>query len=265
MNFGVFYTCFTEKKAVDYSLEVLKSIYPDVKIYLVSDGGSSFDDLKVKYKNLETKLEEDTRSFIPFLKDESDYKNSEIQNKIKNSILRFLERVSNAIDFCNEEYLLIMEPDVLVRGKLTNPENKIFLGSRINSGLSDELKYVLSNTDDAIVINNWGATPAIFRCDEFKKAHKKLLSDENLLNSICLSENRLANYDILLAVLFALIGVEESFNPEIVECFRNPNWENSNHPLVHQFRAKYPTSEEGYNGTHITNKNGLGDNWYWKR
>lgn len=265
MNFGVFYTCFTEKKAVDYSLEVLKTIYPDVKIYLVSDGGCSFDDLKIKYSHLETKLEEDTRSFIPFLKDEVDYKSIETQNKIKNSIIKFLQRVSDAIDYCQEEYLLIMEPDVLVRGKISNSNNSVFLGSRVNEGLSDELKNILYHTEGAIQINNWGATPAIFRCDEFKLAYKKLLSTPSLLDSLCLSESRLANYDVLLGVLFALIGIEETNNPEIIECFRNSNWENTSHPLVHQYRAKYPTYNEGYTGTHITNKNGLGDVWPWKR
>jgi hypothetical protein len=69
----------------------------------------------------------------------------------------------------------------------------------------------------------------------------------------------------MLPVLFSLIGIEEEINPDIVECFRTPNWERSNHPLVHQYRAKYPLQSEGYNGTHILHKDGLGDTWLWDR
>ena len=59
MDFGVFYTCYTEKRAVDYSLEVLYSIYKDVPVYLVSDGGSDFSDLERKYNGSRSK---ETRS-----------------------------------------------------------------------------------------------------------------------------------------------------------------------------------------------------------
>ena len=46
-------------------------------------------------------------------------------------------------------------------------------------------------------------------------------------------------------------AVEEKFNPDITECFRNPNWENSKHPLLHQFRKYYPSKEE-YNSLYAT-------------
>mgnify|MGYP004060540537 CR=1 FL=1 len=46
-------------------------------------------------------------------------------------------------------------------------------------------------------------------------------------------------------------AVEEKFNPDITECFRNPNWENSKHPLLHQFRKYYPSKEE-YNSIYAT-------------
>jgi DNA-directed RNA polymerase subunit M/transcription elongation factor TFIIS len=86
-----------------------------------------------------------------------------------------------------------------------------------------------------------------------------------LVKNLCNSDRRFANYDFMLAVLFAIVGIPESINSEIIECFRDPNWESSWHPLVHQYRAKYPLSTEGYTGTHIINKNGIGDQWGWKR
>ena len=42
-----------------------------------------------------------------------------------------------------------------------------------------------------------------------------------------------------LPLIFALVGEEETFNPDIVECNRNPNWRNTTQPLVHQFKEFY--------------------------
>ena len=54
---GVFFTCYTEEEAVKYSIDKLKEIYPDVPVYLVSDGGSDFSQIKEKYRDVETRLE----------------------------------------------------------------------------------------------------------------------------------------------------------------------------------------------------------------
>lgn len=264
LDFGVFYTCFTEKNAVEHSLDVLFKIYPEVPVYLVSDGGENFSYLEDKYKNIKTDFGVDSRSFIPKIPIEN-FKEDFWQNKIKESIIIFLDRVKKAIEFCDKKYILIMEPDVLVRGKISIPENAKLAGSRINTGLSSELRRVLSETEGAIEINNWGATPALFSSSHFIEAYKKLLNDKNLFNNLCLSEHRLSNYDVLLPVLFSLISEQEFFNPEIVECFRNQGWQTSGHPLVHQYRAKYPLKSEGYEGTHTNHKLGLGDHWPWPR
>ena len=59
----------------------------------------------------------------------------------------------------------------------------------------------------------------------------------------------IANFYGLLkdgGVLFSLIGYEEEYNSEIVECTRNSNWKNTQHPLVHQFREFYPVRKGKY-------------------
>ena len=65
LDFGVFYTCFTEYEAVEYSLDVLYSIYPEVPVYLISDGGSDYSNLSGKFKNAEFLLEYDSRGMVP--------------------------------------------------------------------------------------------------------------------------------------------------------------------------------------------------------
>jgi hypothetical protein len=263
---GVFYTCYTEKAAVEFSLDMLFEIYPEIRVYLVSDGGSDYSFLNYKpYRNnLKTLLEDDTRGKIPTFTPD-DFRIDENLSYLKYSIKVFLDRIKRSIEFTDSEYTLVMEPDVLVRGKLNIPEGSIFLGSRVNSGLNDELRNVIRSVPGAIDVNNWGATPAIFRNQDFLKACDLIMNEDGLLDKICNSEYRLAYYDVLFAVIFALIGVSEEINKDIVECFRDPNWMNSHKPLVHQYRAKYPLSTEGYNGTHILNNNGLKDSWLWER
>jgi hypothetical protein len=269
MDFGVFYTCYTEKKAVDYSLEVLYGIYPEVPVYLISDGGEDYSDLGNRYTsrgfNLKTYLEFDSRGLIPTFAHREDFHTEEIQKNVFDSVMAFLERVKRAVDYSGKEFLLVMEPDVLVRGKISNPENHKLLGSRVNTGMSDQIRDVVRSYPGSIDVNNWGITPAIFECSAFLKIYEIIENDRDLLRRLCLSDRRFANYDFMFAILFALVGIPESINSEIVECFRNPNWETTWHPLVHQYRAKYPLSAEGYDGTHIVNKHGMGDQWKWSR
>jgi hypothetical protein len=158
-----------------------------------------------------------------------------------------------------------MEPDVLVRGKLSNPMAHKLLGSRINVGMSHEIRELIRSHHGSIDVNCWGLTPAIFESAAFIKMHDIVTANPELISKLCRADRRFANYDFMFAALFALIGIEEKHNPEIVECFRNHSWERSWHPLVHQYRAKYPLSSEGYDGTHVTNKNGIIDAWPWKR
>jgi hypothetical protein len=259
MNFSVFFTCYTEVDAVSYSIDTLKQIYPDCPVYLVSDGGSDYSFLEQKYSNIKTNLEFDSRGFVPKIND--NFKDPDQQKLIKQSILTFLDRTKRAVEYGQKDYLLVMEPDVLVRGELSNPNQHFLLGTRINSGLSEELKNILLQYPQGISIDNWGATPAIFNSQIFLKAYENLLLYPDLLDRLCLSDKRLANYDIVFPVLFATIGIVESYNPEIVECYRNPQWQTSGHPLVHQFRAKYPSSSQGYNGRHSDNE--YGSQWLW--
>lgn len=262
---GVFYTCFTEKKSVEYSLEELYKHYPDIPVYLVSDGGSNFNFLKEKFPNkkLETKVEEDTRGIIGVI-DRNISMNGEERYSTKNitpmlhSINVFLKRIKDAIDYCNTDYLLIMEPDVLVRGKLNINQNDKLLGSKINpiKSYAPKICEYMKNYEGAIEVTNYGCTPVIFKTSEFNKILELLKKDTGLIERTYRMFCNFPYYDALLAILFGYIGVEERFNPDITECFRNSNWKNSKHPLLHQFRKYYPSKEE-HNSIYSTPKHDI--------
>jgi len=246
-NLGIFYTCFTEIDSVNYAIDTLRLIYDKVPIFLVSDGGADYSFIMDKYENILCLREHDSRGFVPEIPPEK-YKEDKWQYMIEKSVLDFLDRVKRAIDYCGTEYILVMEPDVLVRGFLSVPEDANLLGSRLNQGLSEELKSIMRSINGAIEVNCWGATPAIFKSKKFIEVYENIKNKNNILKKICFSDCRFANYDIVFPVLFGLMGMEETFNPEITECLRDPNWENNNKPLVHQFRIYYPRNN--YQGRH---------------
>lgn len=246
-SLGFFFSCFDEKKAIEYSLSELVKYYPDSPIYLVSDGGEDFSYLKLKYCNLEFSLEEDTMSETfkitagssGYDREVGNYAEDYYQGIIKKCALTVLNRLEAAIGYCKTDYILMMDPDTLVRGKLAIPKGVKLLGSRINKGLPIGLRKILAKIEGAKVINCWGATPAIFESRTFMRALEKFKSIPEFLNEISAEFYAVYAHDVLLPIIFALIGEEEVFNPDIIECSRNLFWEKHSNPLVHQFKRYY--------------------------
>jgi hypothetical protein len=241
-SLGFFYSCYTEKKAVEYSLSELRKNYPDSPIYLVSDGGLDFSYLKENDDNLFVSLEEDTMSATFKITGDQvtgNFREEKNQIAIKKCALAVLDRLERAIEYCKTDYILMLDPDALVRGKLTIPEGVKLLGSRINSGLPEGFKKVLSSVGKSMIIDCWGATPAIFETKTFLKALNVLKSDITILDRLSMEYYAMFAHDLLLPTLFALVGEEETFNPEIIECNRDPNWQSKPNPLVHQFKVYY--------------------------
>lgn len=241
-SLGFFYSCYIEKKAVEYSLSELRKHYPDSPVYLVSDGGVDFSYLKDTYDNLFVSLEEDTMSSTFKITGDQitgNFREKENQKAIKNCALSVLDRLERAIEFCKTDYILMLDPDALVRGKLNIPDGVKLLGSRINSGLPEGFKKVLSSIDGAKVIDCWGATPAIFETKTFLKALNVLKLDLSILDRLSNEYYAMFAHDLLLPTLFALVGEEETFNPDIIECNRDPSWKSKSNTLVHQFKEFY--------------------------
>ena len=238
MKLGFFFSCYKENRAVENSLSELRKHYPDNPIYLVSDGGSDFNYLKDSYNNLFVSLEEDTMSSTFNITDQN-WREEVHQNAIRQATYAVLNRLERAIEYCQTDYILMMDPDALVRGKLNIPEGVKLLGSRVNTGLPVELQVVLSRIPGAKVINCWGATPALFETKTFMDSWSRLKSSPEVMDAFIDSFYAIYAHDVLLPLIFALVGEEETFNPDIVECNRNPNWRNTTQPLVHQFKEFY--------------------------
>lgn len=251
MKIGFFYTVFTEKKAVEYSIQQLRNIYPFSPIYLVSDGGLDFSYLKNEYNNIETKLEDDTISETFKITAGSsgcdyingNYRQEHYQNVIKKSVYATLDRIERAIKYFDyPDWIVMCDPDCLIRGELSFPDNAKLLGQRINCCLPSGFVNILKSIENAIPISRWGACPCVFEVKSFLKSlekFKKLDKSINLLDLLAKEFYGIYAHDVLFPTLFALIGEEEVYNPDIIECEKDYLWKQKNNPLVHSFTEYY--------------------------
>ena len=138
--------------------------------------------------------------------------------------------------------MLLIDPDVLIRGELNIPKNKLLLGSLANKNVPQSVRTILSNIDGAIVINEWGATPGLFHSKTFLKAYIKFCSIPNLLDNLVKNWYAMYAHDIIIPILFALIGEKEHYNDDFTECNTDPNWKTNNKKLVHHFKQYYPNA-----------------------
>lgn len=237
-SLGVLFTCFDETTAVYHSIQQFISFYPDSPIFLVSESDEDFSFVHSSVKRAYIERGADTMFFYNEITDQN-FRARRFQELVYTASVTFMNRVLDAIEFCQTDYLLLMDPDTLVRGKLNIPEGAVLLGSRINHGFPQQLKDVLASVPGAIVIDSWGATPAIIHCNTFKQAYQKLY-DSQILKDFVKAFYAIFAHDVILPLLFALVGKEETFNPDIIECKRHPGWEQSRCPLVHQFKLYYP-------------------------
>jgi len=243
---GIFFTCFDELEATRISLNHLKSVYPDIKIRLFTESNINFSFLEKEISGLKTSSVEDTMSDYLGITFEN-YLSDKDQNSIKRASLAVINRLIESFDYLDSEYVLMMDPDAIVRGKLNIPDKVGLLGCRINTHIwaLEKLNNVLLQ-NGGVKITAWGATPAIFNVELFKMGVDKLLNTPNLLEDLCKSFYWFCAHDILLASIFSLIGYEETFNPELLQCQSVENWRNHNHPLLHQFREYYPPRKSKY-------------------
>ena len=216
MKLGFFFSCYKENRAVENSLSELRKHYPDNPIYLVSDGGSDFNYLKDSYDNLFVSLEEDTMSSTFNITDQN-WREEVHQNAIRQATYAVLNRLERAIEYCQTDYILMMDPDALVRGQLNIPEGVKLLGSRVNTGLPVELQVVLSRIPGAKVINCWGATPALFETKTFMTSWSRLKASPEVMDAFIDSFYAIYAHDVLLPLVFALVGEEETC-PRKIPC-----------------------------------------------
>ena len=239
---GFFITCYDEITAIKYSISSLRMFYKTNPIYLVHESNEDFNFLK---KDMNTFFEkgEDTMSSVLKIKQDN-FRSETDQKNIKRALITVLNRITSAIEYCQTEYMMMHCPDTLVRGELSIPDNCSLLGSTVNSPFPCEINDILLK-NGGVKVSAWGGAPGIFNSQEFLNG-KNILFEKNIIDELCNSFYAVFAHDIMLSIIFSLIGKTETFNSDIIECGRNPYWEQYKNPLVHQFRRYYPIRTAKY-------------------
>lgn len=238
---GFMVTCYDEVNAIDVAMTSLRHFYPDAPINLFSEKSRyDFWEICTKYK-IKNQESEDTQSSLLKLSEEN-YNQEDIDN-VEFAIRTFLSRVLKSIKDCR--YLCLHCPDTLIRGEIEIPEGSGLLGSCVNKYFPKKINEVLIK-NGGIWVDCFGAVPAIFNATDFLNAYDKIKRTPNLIRELAESSCYAFSHDILMSILFSLIGKREEYNPQIVECGRNPNWMQTDCPIVHQFRTFYPKRKNKY-------------------
>lgn len=250
-NFGVSYSCYTEKRAVEYSIEVLRQVYPECPVYLVSDGGGNYTFLEEKFDNLKVSHEEDMRGWCQRKTPEQNTSN--MQDKLYATAMSWIERNKAAVDFCNKPYMLMMEPDVLVRGKFSIPQDaKLIAPEIINFAKRPDNEAgwveVLKKIPGSVPCPGW-SWPFIYESKAFNEVYKFVKNNDELFREFVLADWEFGSAgDVTLPVLFAACGYPITVFHEATDCARNGSWRNSHHAILHAYREQYPKNE--YDGRH---------------
>ena len=249
-DIGFVYNCvFKQKQAFVRSVEAIREVYPESKIYAVSDGGLDYSFLEDE--NFIFSMEDDFKSPLKNI-DGDNFLLPEYQEVTKKEMAKTLERVEKGIEVCgNPEWICMTEPDVLIRGRLTYPENGKLLGSRINCATVSQkcldqfmgMNSLLSEIETATPVLRWGAVPVLFHTETFLKALQVYKDNFNILDKLTEKHYAPGTFDLFIGLIFALVGEPEVFNSEVTECLRNPQWHTSGHPIVHQYREFYQDSD----------------------
>jgi len=227
MKIGFYYNCYKNKNATDNILRITRNYYPDNPIYLLSDKGDDFTDIAKKY-NCKYKYSQvnilggrkiNNKHFMCF----SSFEHCKI----------YMSEVSNAIKYCNTEYLVFLEDDVLIKGNIKKfPE---FAGGNIQKNnfnllLSKEgIKKIKENYN--IKFFFWSiAGGSIIKTKILEDCFK--ISDEELklFDKYCIHENHELWHtnDVLLSYLLMIKGYT-------VEAWTNTDKSN----IIHPFKKFY--------------------------
>ena len=256
-SIGFIYNCvFKQKNAFIRSVEAIREVYPESKIYAVSDGGLDYSFLEDE--NFTFSMEEDYKSALKNIGGEN-FLLPEHQEATRKEMAATLRRVEKGIEVCgNPEWTCMTEPDVLIRGRITHPENAKLLGMRTNrswllgDGVSPSveglksvmaLNSLLAQVEGSIPILRWGAVPVIFHTETFLRALKVYKENFDIVDQFADKHYAPGTFDLFIGLIMALVGEPEVYSEEFTECLRHPDWKTNGKPIVHQYREFYEQSD----------------------
>jgi hypothetical protein len=150
-----------------------------------------------------------------------------------------IRRMAEAAEAAETEYIFYMEPDVLVRRRI-RPNTKFAMECLdVNKYPLALMEQIESISNRKLGVDGWGFCTGFATTAGFKTVVNWAESNENNLLDLLELDHRFIFADFAFPILFHLIGLEVGKTRQIVECNRNPLWQISLKPIVHQYRKSY--------------------------
>jgi len=159
----------------------------------------------------------------------------EFIGKIKQDIYRLAE----ACSLSTSDYLICMEADSLVTGRVeVNP--RFHMDTLIANPYKRNFRRLVSRlSGEKFQVKGWGFVTGYVRRDALLRSLDWARENSDVLVQLFNEDQRFLYLDHFLPVLFHLSG-EPIFNSgKVGECLRDPNWESKDYALLHQYRKNY--------------------------
>jgi hypothetical protein len=228
MNFGVHHQAFKNKKAVEFVLESFRKYHPEDPYVIWSDNGDDYSDLCEKYN-------------VKYF--HSDY-NVGIKHYDKNQVFELFDRIRKTCEFVNKKYIVWMEDDVLIRGKIEIDDSVEFSGQSFTGNYfwGDSFDYLTKKYNIMPNVKWFGTAGGAVLLSEiflekFDVIEKFIENDYEYMTNALWTE--MGHPDIMITIAHFLCGKKYSVNTQLTDVNKNPDWRNSNHTLVHSFKEFY--------------------------
>lgn len=229
MNFLVHHQCFKNKKATRFALESLRKYNPNSPYILWSDAGEDYSD------------------FIDLYNINYFYSDINVGYRYydKNKAHELFDRVRKSCElYPNIPYVMWMEDDVFINGKISVPSNIDFcggpdVGNRYLGNVFEYLckKYKVSPNFDYYCTAGGTIMSSEVFTSNFDLIEKFLDEDYDYIIENLWSE--LAHHDIMIMTCHLICNKKYSINPHHVELSRNTNWNDKKFTIIHGYKNNY--------------------------
>lgn len=239
-NFVVHHQCYKNKKATEFAVKSFRQFNPSDPYVLWSDNGYDYSDLAKECN-------------IDFIFSEINIGANVYRGK--QQVFQFFDRVRKTCEmYPNKQYVMWMEDDVLVKGKIDIPKGVDFcgwpdVGNKLDFHFGYETfkllceKYLVNPN-----FNYWTAAGGIMMSSDvfttkFNILEKYIEEDyENLSDSVVKNHPQFVkklDYDIEFMMAHLVCNKKYSIWNQITEMHRNPNWRNEQYTVVHGYKEHY--------------------------
>lgn len=225
---GAIFQCYTNRRATEHALKNFRLHLPDSPLLLISDGGTDFSSLASEHK-------------CGYSHRENIYGNASVGYAY--DAVRMIEwwnRQKSAVDFCDTDYILIMEDDVLVTSNFSIDIDFPLNGPIRGQPLSAEMVKEMVRCSGVPATNYGMCGGSIYNARIFKSIYDDVVNDirENHDKLYKTADYRLLGYaDANMVYHFGKRGHRFQPSPWLAEIQRGES--RVGKAILHQYKDKY--------------------------